>query len=453
MKPYYEEKGITIYNGDNLEVMASLSENSIDSVVTDPPYGIRFMGKAWDGADIEKTVQSKMRKNTTRPDGYARHEGKAFASGTYDTTLTGNRAFQAWCRDWAQAVLRIVKPGSMMVSFGSPRVFHRLTAGVEDAGWEIRDCLMWLFGSGFPKSLDISKAIDKAAGYWRGKAGDPLEEDGLRSFGQHYERTPKGDAVTAAAAAWNGWGTALKPAWEPIILAMKPLDGTFAENAERHGVAGLNIDGCRIEGVKGVPSSSRKALNGHTVQMPNDDQSTKGWDENAGRWPANLLLDEEAAEMLDEQSGELLPGGQTLGHNESEGAFGLKGHINCDYHDRGGASRFFYVAKASNDDRGNKPEIDLPLFDSKIEAVKNSHPTVKPLELMEKLIHLLTYLCKLTSPPTGGLILDPFAGSGSTLVAAKRIGRPAIGIDISEEYCEIAAKRLMQEPMFLGKTV
>lgn len=232
---------------------------------------------------------------------------------------------------------------------------------------------------------------------------------------------------------------------------MKPLDGTFAENAKKHGVAGLNIDGGRIET---APRTTHKDGSYFTGNFGYEG----GWKKKklkvpSGRFPSNLLLDEESAAMLDEQSGESKSSGgngeasqfpDRDGRTVGSYLMGTSAHLGG-LGDYGGASRFFYVAKASNDDRGNREELEMPLFNTTDPGLKNIHPTVKPLELMEKLLYLTTYLCKLTSTPTGGTVLDPFAGSGSTLVAAKRVGRKAIGIEKEEKYAEIAAKRLSQE--------
>lgn len=246
-----------ILEGDCRKAMSTLDANSVDSVITDPPYGLSFMGKEWDH---------------------------------------GVPGIEFW-----KEAYRVLKPGGHLLAFGGTRTFHRLTCAIEDAGFEIRDCMMWLYGSGFPKSHDVSKAIDKAAGAERKVVGSIKKLDNFGVANDIYGGGPDHSgqmAITAPstplAKQWSGWGTALKPAWEPIIVARKPLEGTVAENVQKYGTGALNIDGSRIEGIKGVPASSRKVLNGHTVQMPNDKQDTKGWDANAGRWPANVILDEEA---------------------------------------------------------------------------------------------------------------------------------------------------------------
>lgn len=423
IKPYYEHERITIYHGDCREILPQLPK--VDLVLTDPPYGLSFMGKEWDH---------------------------------------GVPSFKFW-----EIIKTACKPGAMLMSFGGTRTHHRLTCAIEDAGWEIRDCLMWLYGTGFPKSLNISKAIDKAKGEKGEIIGKSISGKILRSNGNNERPYQQGkdrietditEPSTDLAKTWNGWGTALKPAWEPIILAMKPLDGTFADNAEKHGAAGLNVDGARIgtsedtnpndfdDSKRIAPKFSGKFNSGKKGEY----RSRMG-DIPNGRWPANLLLDEESAQMLDEQSGESKStGGLTEKFSKKiYGKYKSKGRANAGgLGDIGGASRFFYIAKSNNTDRGNKDEYEMPLFKSKLEGFNNSHPTVKPIDLMEKLIHLQTYLLKLMSTPTGGIILDPFMGSGTTLRAAKGLGRQAVGIEIEEKYCEIAAKRLSREVLDLA---
>lgn len=375
MKPYYEDGSVVILHGDCREVLPGLAP--CETCITDPPYGLSFMGNGWDH---------------------------------------GVPGEQFW-RLIADALL----PGASCLAFGGTRTHHRLMVAMEDAGLEIRDCMMWLYGSGFPKALDISKAIDKAAGADR-------EVTGVREYaGGHIQRSsfdklapPIGTFVrtqderatsapaTDAARLWHGWGTALKPAWEPIVLAMKPLAGTFAENALTHGVAGLNIDAARI---------------------PTEPEAL-------GRWPANVVLDEDAARLLNEQSGTLQSGYMRAGTKRAAqdcpgsvcyGTYGGGATASDTPGDSGGASRFFYTGKASRADRGEG----------------NTHPTVKPSDLM-------AWLCRLTATPTGGTVLDPFMGSGTTLYAAKETGRKAVGIEIEERYCAIAAKRCSQGVLDLG---
>ncbi len=357
MDPYWSSNDAVLFNGDCREVLRTLDENCVDTVITDPPYGLEFMGKGWD-----KGVPGE---------------------------------------DFWREILRVAKPGAMLLAFGGTRTYHRLAVAIEDSGWVLRDCLMWLYGTGFPKSHNISKGIDKAAGAKRVETGRVLSVTGNRKTGsnamaqsglgavdvgpqKHMETLPS----TPEALEWNGWGTALKPAWEPIILAMKPLDGTYASNALEHGVAGLNIEASRIplEGEAPPTGSGKGSKNSKFEQV----RRSKGNDGNetpaAGRWPANVLFDEAAAEEL------------------------------------GQPSRFFYCAKAGKKDRGEG----------------NDHPTVKPQSLMR-------WLARLTSTPEGGLVLDPFMGSGSTGVAAVAEGRDFCGIELDEHYIEIAASRLAEK--------
>jgi len=398
----------TILTGDCLEVMKTFPDNSIDAIVSDPPYGLKFMGKDWDH---------------------------------------GIPGEQYW-----EEVLRVAKPGAHLLAFGGTRTYHRLTCAIEDAGWEIRDCLMWVYGSGFPKSLDVSKAIDKAAGAEREKIQNPLAKKQTASI----NTIDYGDfnalefisplAVTEAAKQWSGWGTALKPAWEPVIMARKPIDGTVANNVLTYGTGGINIDGCRVDYLseidmqlsrpQGRSTSKVGALSGKSQNDRNRSEYQPNFKQ--GRFPANLILDETSAAMLDEQSGTLKSGkidpdtqtphiikGNSLSGSIDGSLNGWVENQRC-YADSGGASRFFYCAKASPSERGEG----------------NNHPTVKPLSLMK-------YLCKLITPP-GGLVLDPFSGSGSTLIAAKQEGFNYLGIELNPEYVEIAKARIASLPTNLS---
>lgn len=387
-----------LHCGDNRDVLRSLPDNSIDSIVTDPPYELGFMGKKWDSTGI-----------------------------AYDATL------------WAEC-LRVLKPGGHLIAFGGTRTYHRMTVAIEDAGFEIRDCIQWIYGSGFPKSLDVSKALDRQAGADREKVWKRYTENNMAGA---YDQRPWLDEArknggrmintnnpsTDAAKAWHGWGTALKPANEPAVLARKPLSGTVADNVMAWGVGALNIDGCRVGTSKDVPHSPRKMpMSTHTIALPSVDHGS-GWDENVGRWPANVIFDEEAAQVLDEQSD--------------------------------GASRFFYVAKASRSEReAGLDGMDVRQIDESrkegnpggdnprnrgLSHRANHHPTVKPVELMRYLVRLVT--------PKGGTVLDPFMGSGSTGCAAMLEGVDFVGIDITPEYVEIARRRIVhhmnQNPMGL----
>jgi site-specific DNA-methyltransferase (adenine-specific) len=397
MTPFYDKDDLTLHQGDCREVMASFDENSIAAIVTDPPYGIHFMQKAWD------TFGSAI--------GHDHHKGRersgSMHAGEYD--YSKNAAFQSWCQTWGAEAMRVLKPGGHMVVCGSPRTYHRLAAGLEDAGFEIRDCLQWLFGSGFPKSLNL-----------------------------HGE--------------WEGWGTALKPAYEPIVLARKPLAGTVAANVQQWGTGGLNIDACRIG-----DADTRNLKKGGGNDFPHEDDSWQPRDvlfgSEHGRWPANVALDEEAAALLDAMSGNVKAGGTLSGNEPSKPFDGpdiygvMDGRREWEsYADRGGASRFFYTAKTSRAERefglddleparrsdGREKDIENPRL--RTNARRNDHPTVKPVDLMR-------WLCRLITPP-GGIILDPFLGSGSTGMAALDEGFRFIGIDLEERYLEIARRRI-----------
>jgi len=377
VNPYLDEHGSTIYHGDCRGVLPALAENRFDTCITDPPYHLTANKKGGTGAAS---------LNPNSPAGRSRI-GTGFMGKAWDG---GDVAFRP--ETWA-AVLRVCKPGAMLLAFGGTRTFHRLTCAIEDGGWEIRDCMSWLYGSGFPKSLNISKSVDES---------------------------------------WEGWGTALKPAWEPIIVAMKPLDGTFAENALRHGVAGLNIDGARISptGRAGDYDHEREpgtvqAYHGFEGRSFATSQRSVTPPNPSGRWPANVLLDEAAAAQLDEQSG-ILESGEPAGIKNGGGNRNCYGEFGggipvTGFGDAGGASRFFYPAKASRSERGHG----------------NTHPTVKPTDLLK-------YLCILTATPTGGEIIDPFGGSMTTLVAAREACRPAVAIELEEEHCRIGIERLRQ---------
>lgn len=372
-----------IIRGDCLEKLKTLEANSIDSIVTDPPYGLSFMGKKWD----------------------------------YDVP-----SVEIW-----REVIRVLKPGGHLLSFGGTRTHHRMVLAIEDAGFEIRDQIQWLYGSGFPKSHDISKAIDKAAGAEREVVGNNPNHRGQSQFENQYTKGLGQDgSITAPstpeAKQWQGWGTALKPANEPIVLARKPLEKglTIAENVLKWGCGGLNIDASRIEGGERphIERRNDKSLDGDVYGSGINGSKSLGLF-TQGRFPANLLLDETAAEMLDEQSGVLKTGGPKYEDSHQKHHMFKGGRP--DSHrpgDTGGASRFFYVAKASKRERGEG----------------NVHPTVKPIRLIE-------YLIKLITPPNG-TVLDPFMGSGSTGVAAKNLGFEFIGIELNDEYCEIAQKRI-----------
>jgi DNA modification methylase len=669
--PYLDDGDVRLYLGDCIEVLAEMDAESVDAVVCDPPYGLEFMGKDWDsfapgtmrkrsgwddaqsGASITVSGFDRLGKNGTPAYGGIRSSyecarcgrrdafRKASCCGTHEEhdwrAINPNGtaplvAFAAWCETWAREALRVLKPGGHLLAFGGTRTYHRLTCGIEDAGFEIRDSiawngaplptvLQWVYGSGFPKSLDVSKAIDKKrddrddvlavtaeiarlrdavgmtnrdldavfgfagmAGHWtsvksqpaiptveqwaalremldppawveaevwrlNGRKGEPGEawherevvgrgrsaiankEEGPRhtvgaSRAVEFDLTAP---ATEAAQAWQGWGTALKPGWEPCVVARKPLAGTVAENVQRYGTGALNIDATRIgvtwdNGVslcdscaedaaatakritpETVASTARNSVapmpnardrttradtcradtgcsrgpnrEGHAEGLLVDSSLSTGASGNSttdlsptggssttstesrpttgsrtcascgaqtitastrssGRWPSNVALDEQAAAMLDAQSGERGGAAPASGpthvgpssRDRMSGDFaGMGDRAPSYFGDTGGASRFYYTAKASRADRNTS-------------GATNTHPTVKPTDLMRWLVRLVT--------PPGGVVLDPFAGSGSTLVAARAEGFRAIGIEREDEYAEIIAQRLSQLSLF-----
>jgi DNA modification methylase len=431
-----------LYFGKCEEVLKELPSNSVDTIITDPPYGLGFMGKKWDtfspaglAEKVEINKSHMNGKEIKRP---------ANEAGRYDRSAQANRQFQAFMTDVFAEALRVAKPGAILMAFGGTRTYHRLTCAMEDAGWQIRDCLMWLFGSGFPKSHNIALSIDKKLGEsnrgHRVATASRFHPDG--TFEPNGEAIPAYKARTAIAKAWEGYGTGLKPAYEPIVVGMKPLDGTNAENALEHEVAGYWIDGARIG------NSKRK-----NEPMGSPENSYGGYSASAseveGRWPANVILDEESARLLDEQTGELSSGdpagiksgGQGNAFGEFNGGIPVTG-----FGDSGGASRFFYCAKTSREERdagitseptrrsdGRSADSNNPRLRTSPRG--NSHPTVKPLSLMR-------YLCRLTRPPKGGVVLDMFAGSGTTLIAADLEDRKSIGIEMTPEYIEIIKQRV-----------
>lgn len=415
MKPYYETPNGKLYCGSCEDIMKELFDCSIDTIITDPPYALEFMGKGWD-----KVLPS--------------------------------------VEIWKEA-LRIAKPGATFMAFGGTRTYHRLTCAIEDAGWKIKDCIMWVYGSGFPKSSNISKMIDKKMGIERQqiliptKKGNFPEQVGQIALGAN-GMTDISKPITKKAHQWNGWGTALKPAYEPIVIAMKPNEGTYANNALKWGVAGLNIDGCRIPAEKtvGARSSNRDGIARRKVYSGQ-------WKEfegnpSQGRFPANIIHDG-SDEVVS-----LFPDTKSGRHTEKEisrkaqGVFA--GGIATDdnwYGDQGSASRFFYCAKASKAERnaglyGNTQKRDSSRshgqagtdnpYNRGAQKVTNFHPTVKPLALIE-------YLCKLTETPTKGIVLDMFGGSGTTAVACERLNRKYILIEREEKYCAIAKQRIQAE--------
>lgn len=380
----------TVLHGDCIAEMRAMADGCVDAIVCDPPYLISFMGRDWDSAD-----------------GIA---GKPEV--------------------WREA-LRVLRPGGHMLSFGGARTYHRMVCAIEDAGFEIRDQIFWVYGSGFPKSLDVSKQLDKMAGAEREVIGKSATHTTKRMNGGAYNGNQERDAVdvmitapaTPEAQQWAGFGTALKPAHEPIVVARKPLIGTVAQNVLAHGCGALNIDASRINPGELIPGGGNgKANNGGRFGA----HETNGErplvePHTAGRWPSNCIHDG-SDEVLDafaafgerkSRSGAKKANKASIGYGGSDVAFDTQGYGN----DTGTAARFFYAAKASKSERAG-----------------SNHPTVKPLSLMK-------YLCRLVCPP-GGTVLDMFCGSGTTLLAAQMEGFHAVGIEQDAGYVADAKRRL-----------
>ena len=422
--------------GDVKVRLGEMGDGSVDSIVTDPPYELGFMGKSWDSSGIANDAEM-----------------------------------------WREC-LRVLKPGGYLLSFGGSRTYHRMACAIEDAGFEIRDQIMWLYGSGFPKSLDVSKAIDKAErgvpqggadptseNHGKYKSGCSDENPSGRGFGagpgqfmkdsrSKYDGANRKPApstsegfgyeskggltdsqpLTDAAKQWSGWGTALKPAHEPVCVARKRIVGMVAANVLEHGTGALNIDGCRI----GVEERTYSGSGPHLTKLENHGKGDTGigmMDGSGkdleftvtGRWPANVIHDgsEEVVSLFPESaSGKSNVKGVTgsdRGGNTGS-AYGAEsrpaGTEMIAYGDKGSAARFFYTAKASRDDRGDG----------------NNHPTVKPIDLMRYLVRLVT--------PPGGLVLDCFMGSGTTGIAALLEGFDFIGIELNPSYAALAEKRI-----------
>jgi len=399
----------TLYCGDSNEILDIV--DAVDSCVTDPPYGLSFMGKQWD----------------------------------YDVP---NK--ELW-----RKVANSLKSGGHLLSFFGSRTYHRGVIPIEDAGFEIRDQLMWLYGSGFPKSHDIGKAVDKLQGNEKPSTYKPNDKNAV--YGKNY-----GGGVTDRTPAdneWNGWGTALKPAHEPIVMARKPFKGSVAENVLEHGTGGINIDGCRV-GNEGYTIGGKNK----SVAFGSDMEKQERCDGSLGRFPANVMHDgsEEVLEIFPEtKSGSIKEGTKQGFGNADANVYGKSvGVTTARLGSEGTASRYFYCAKASKEDRdegldmvaekpiawGNQAKAELKRGNidfkadgdstkhNQVQMRKNTHPTVKPTELMK-------YLCRLVTPQ-GGVVLDPFMGSGSTGKGALLEGFRFVGIEMEREYFDIACARL-----------
>ena len=425
----------TVLHGNNLDILPTLADCSIDSIVTDPPYELGFMGKKWDASGI-----------------------------AYNVDL------------WREC-LRVLKPGGHLLAFGGTRTYHRMAVAIEDAGFEIRDSIHWIYGSGFPKSLDVSKAIDKAAGAEREVVGSDTKarsstgKSALPTVGGKtiYETWNITAPATDAAHQWEGWGTALKPAHEPIVLARKPLEGTVAHNVLTYGTGALNIDGTRIGTTDSLPDAGGERVYTNEVHGKGLGVSSGRSAELGGRWPANVIHDghPDIVNRFPRAKGGAYPavrgdavattfasgqptegGARQMGDDGSAARF----FATTPYTDLDAAS-FIYIAKPSRAER-NAGLDDLAARNWKQQGFRdnetthlspragagrtsenqNFHPTVKPLALMRYLIRLVT--------PPEGIVLDPFAGSGTTLAAATLENMSSIGIELTDDYLPIIYGRI-----------
>ncbi len=454
-----------IINGNNIDVLKQYPDNHFDSIVTDPPYGISFLGKDWDSFRNSKVTKNSIVTN--------------LGSGMRMTTRTENYNFQIWCEEWAKECLRVLKPGGYMLSFCAARMYHRMTVGLEDAGFEIRDQIMWIYGSGFPKSQDIGKQIQKKLGV---KETKKIKTHDIRNNGLLEKKgSVELEQVVATdpeAKEWSGWGTQLKPAHEPICMARKPMKQTIAKNCQEWGVGALNIDVCRVpyEGDKPKPATFKNGISyrQHTEELyekavAHTTERTQEYND-AGRFPANVIHDgsDEVVELFSASGsgngkGAYNYAGREYNNKETSLFNGDKPQAASNYNDSGSAARFFYCPKVNRKERhvgfdevtiiGSTHPDDVkkhPLWEPEIgtnparlkakviekgQFKGNNHPTVKPVELMKYLIKLVT--------PNNGKVLDPFCGSGSTGMAAVELGHEFVGCDLDPNYCKIAEARIV----------
>lgn len=456
--------GITLINGESLAVLRRFPDSRFDAVVTDPPYELTAARRTIPPPHVDNPFG----RHRVGVNGDSKPVGGFMGKEWDGTGIAFNIQF------WRE-VLRVLKPGGHLLAFGATRTYHRMTCAIEDSGFEIRDSLHWMYGTGFPKSLNVSKAIDDAAGATREVIGSKLGLPGYSLAAGEAHRValsskglsnPEKECqitapATDAARQWEGWGTALKPAHEPIVMARKPLVGTVAANVQMHGTGALNIDACRIatDEKRAAVVGGAKGSSAGGGQVFGDSKTYTSEPHAAGRWPANVLLDEHAAAELDAQSGNRKSGSMKAGTYASR-----KGMVYSPDAGRplaedivgseGGASRFFFVAKPSRRERDigcdhlparsggeatDREDDSAGVQNPRAGAnrgggARNHHPTVKPIALMRHLVRLVT--------PPGGCVLDPFLGSGTTGIAAKLEGFGFLGIEREADYMTIAAARV-----------
>ena len=470
-----------LLNGDCIEEMQKLIDDGVqvDSIVTDPPYHLQ-------------SIVDRFGKEGSAPakfgtDGAFKRASTGFMGKEWDG---GDIAFR---KETWELAYKLLKPGGHLLAFSASRNYHRMAVAIEDAGFEIRDQIMWIYGSGFPKSLNIGKGVDKKLGNKRevvktiergdvqtaidkgvGYTADPANRNNKAVFGYGTETVTKGHSE------WEGWGTALKPAHEPIVMARKPIEGSIVDNVLKHGTGGINIDGCRIaygEGNEPIPQLAQGKTKVNSTKTMFDGQSLHKSKTEAviggsldGRFPANVMHDGSEEVLSNFPNTKSVKGNPRTAiiKNQTRLNNSKEVFVNNEYDDEGSAARFFYCPKVSKSERnqglehfstvdrtprgnnqGTRVCVDCGLTDNgtndhsecsgKFEyklcnPTKNTHPTVKPIELMK-------YLCRLVTPK-GGTILDPFMGSGSTGMAAKDEGFEFIGIEREKEYFEIAESRI-----------
>ena len=431
---------VRVVHADCREAVKDLAENSVDAVVTDPPYSLQTINKRF--AKVGRNDKTWTRS------GPHQRTARGFMNQTWDT---GEVAHDP---EWWRECYRVLKPGAHLVAFGGTRTWHRMACAIEDAGFEIRDTLCWLYGSGFPKSHNVEKAIDKSTGAKRESIGPNKNWRDPHTNADHHSRWNNASIpseitapATPEAAAWEGWGTALKPAYEPIVLARKPLEGTVAENVLRFGTGALNIDGCRVETLESTKREVNTAIKGGKYAQGATATDGTWGGSDIGRWPANVVTDgcDEVFALFPQSMGQQgdvrgteasqaggngiygkfgrVPFNRRAGEASAERRYTQDGSTNFSAmpgkrrEAAGSAARFFFSAKADKQDRWG-----------------SRHPTVKPIDLIR-------WLCRLVTPP-GGTILDPFAGSGTTGAAAIAEGFNAILVEREAQYVADIEERL-----------
>ena len=454
MKLYSSNEQYKLYQGNMLDMLEVIEPNSIDSIITDPPYGLTSITKRFGKENSAECQYGK--------DGSFQRLSKGFMGKEWDGSGIEYN-IDAWKKCY-----EVLKPGGYLLAFGGSRTFHRIACAIEDAGFEIRDTIMWLYGSGFPKSMNIELAIDKKNGVESKVIGKSKSGSTSKAFNLNEQQREAGTGILAgeydlkeAQNEWNGWGTALKPSFEPIIVARKPFKGSLVDNVIEYGVGGINIDECRVGNKERFNPSATIGKDGiyNWNTTTNENKDYKGQIVN-GRFPANIILTYDETDF-DEVCGGFPNTSGGKRHNtvirlEDSTSYGGKaGSINTrnEFNDSGSASRYFYCAKASKKDRdegldtfneekvndGRNTPIDNA-FQRGETLRKNTHPTVKPTDLMQYLVRLVT--------PNGGTILDPFNGSGSTGKAVmyenKERGKnyKYIGIELTEDYLPISKARI-----------